>query len=114
MKNKIQDGDVLELTAPATVLSGAGVLVNGLFGVAAVDAVLGARLSVHVEGVFQINKEATTAAFVEGEKVFWDDTAKQLDESAVGRFHVGTAIEVAGATATTVKVKLLGYSVVAV
>jgi len=111
MQNFDQPGRILEMTAPAGgVTSGTGYLIGGLYGVAVHDADATEKFSFAVEGVYTLPKEATTAAFTEGERVFWDDTAKEMDESAAGRYHAGVAVEAAIATDATVKVKLLGFA----
>ena len=51
MKNYIQPGDMLTVTAPANVASGAGVLIGSIFGVAANAALSGASMEMAVEGV---------------------------------------------------------------
>jgi len=114
MKNFNQPGNIVSLTAPVGgVVSGTAYLIGALFGVALHSADAGESFEMSIEGVFTLPKEST-AAFTEGEIVFWDDTAKELDESAAGRFAVGVAVAAAVATTTTVAVKLNGVGVVAV
>lgn len=115
MKNFVHSGKTLELTAPVGgVVSGTAYLHGGLLVVASVSAAATEKYSAEAEGVYELPKEATTAAFVEGETVFWDNTAKRFDETGTGRFPAGTAVKAAGATAATVWVKLVGHSVAAV
>ena len=115
MKNSVQNGKVLNLTAPTGgVVSGNAYLIGGLLAVAQTTQAVGELFAGVTEGVIELPKENTTAVFTEGEAVYWDDTAKELDESASGRYEVGTATEAAGATAATVKVKLKGFAVAAV
>jgi predicted RecA/RadA family phage recombinase len=111
MKNYQQSGNILDLTAPVGgVVSGNAYLIGGLLAVANADADAGDIFAGTVEGVVELPKESTTAAFTEGERVYWDDGNSQMDEAATGRYFAGTAVEAAGASATTVKVKLLGYA----
>jgi predicted RecA/RadA family phage recombinase len=115
MKNFLLSGKCLELTAPAGgVVSGGAYLHGGLLVVAAADAAATEKYVGESEGVYELPKEATTAVFVEGEICFWDNTAKRFDETAAGRFPVGTAVKAAGSSATTVFVKLTGHAVAAV
>lgn len=115
MKNYIQEGKTLELTAPAGgVVSGVGYMVGGLFAVASTTEAAAEKFSGCVMGVFEMPKESTTAAFAEGETCFWDDTAKQFNETAVGRFPSAICVAAAGATDTTVRVKILPAPIAAV
>lgn len=114
-KNQSSRGQILTLTAPAGgVVSGTPVLIAGLLVIPQTTQAAGEKFAGASEGVWEIAKENTTAVFTEGERVYWDDTAKEVDESAAGRFEVGTAVEAAGATAATALVKLKGFSVPAV
>ena len=56
MKNYIQPGDTIAAIAPATVLSGAGVLIGSLFGVASGDAASGAEVLLNTTGVYDLPK----------------------------------------------------------
>jgi len=115
MKNFVQTGNILRLTAPSGgVESGTAYLIGGLLVVALHDADATEAFSAVSEGVVELAKEATTAAFTEGEIVYWDGTAGQADESATGRYPVGTCVSGAIAADTTVKLKLFGYATAAV
>lgn len=105
MKNFIQPGKVLTVAAPADVLSGAGVMVGSLFGVAAYDALSGADVEVSREGVFELPKLDTDNMAV-GDKVNWNNTTKQLQKATSTLDGVGTVVEAAVATTTVVKVVL--------
>jgi len=113
--NQVQRGNIIDFTAPSGgVVSGAPVLIGGVLAVPMTTVAQTLAFAGAVCGVFEIAKEATTAAFTEGEAVYWDDTAKRMDESASGRYEVGFAVASAINTDTTVKVKLNGFSVAAV
>ena len=71
MKNYVQEGDVLTVSAPANVLSGAVAIVGSIYGVAAFDALSGADVEVQVEGVFTLTKVTTDVVAV-GDKLYWD------------------------------------------
>lgn len=75
MKNFIQPGEVLEVTAPYDVTSGGGVLVGTMFGVAANDAKSGDQVQIKRNGVFDVVK-VSAQAWAQGAAVYWDNTAK--------------------------------------
>ena len=56
MKNFVQPGDVITVTAPATVASGDIVVVGKLAGVAATDAASGDPVEIKTSGVFDVAK----------------------------------------------------------
>lgn len=105
MVNYIQDGATITVTAPYTVVSGAGVLVGALFGVAANDATSGATdLEISTEGVFDLAKAA--GAVSQGDKIFWDDTAKVVTTVAAGNTYIGRAIQAQVSGDATARVML--------
>ncbi len=105
MKNYVQDGAVLTVTAPATVTSGIGVIVGSIFGVAVEDAASGAAVSIQTEGVFDLVK-LSTAVFAAGDKVSWDNTNHYCVVPGTGMYPIGAATAAAINGATTVRVKL--------
>ena len=54
MKNYVQEGNTITVTAPATVTSGQLVVVGSISGVAAFDAASGADVEVTVEGRLRV------------------------------------------------------------
>lgn len=111
MENFEKSGDVLTLTAPYTVASGAGALVGKIFGVAVADVASGADGEFRTKGVFTLAK-LNTSVWVKGQKVFWDNTNKRCDgDPAVGPC-IGVAHEAAANPTTTAQVKLNGDAVV--
>jgi len=104
MKNYVQPGMQIEVTAPAAVVSGQGLLVGDLFGVCSGDAASGETVVLATEGVFELPK-ATGVAFGQGEKVFWDVADAELNDDSANPL-VGYAVEGVLAAATSVKVKL--------
>ena len=80
MKNYIQPGHTITLTAPAAVTSGGGVLVGAIFGIAAHDAASGEPVETLTVGVFDINKVGSQAWAV-GDKVYWDNTNKRATKT---------------------------------
>lgn len=94
MKNYIQDGDVVTLTAPYNVNSGAGLLVGSIFGVAANTALSGAPVEAAVEGVFDLVK-TSGQAWAQGVRVYWDDSTKAVTTTASTNKLIGVALAAA-------------------
>jgi predicted RecA/RadA family phage recombinase len=109
MKNYVQPGSTLTLTAPYAVTSGDGLLVGSIFGVAAGDAASGATVEAALTGVFDLTKIGSQAWTV-GAKVYWDDTNKRCTTVATDNTPVGVAVEaVAGGAGDTIgRVRLNG------
>lgn len=105
MKIFIQEGHIITVTAAANITSGDGVLVGIIFGVATTDAVAGEEVEIATVGVYELPK-LSTAVIAQGDRVAWDDTAKQIKLPAAGLYPVGVATETAGNGAATVKVRL--------
>jgi predicted RecA/RadA family phage recombinase len=108
MRNYVQPGNSLALAVPYAggILSGQGVLVGALFGVAAVDAAQNAIIEAATQGVFDITKEPALA-ITAGARVFWDNTNRRLTTTATGNFQVGLATVAALAADTTVRAVLV-------
>lgn len=105
MKNYIQPGEVVTLTAPYNVASGAGLLVGSLFGVALAAASSGAAVEAATRGVYTLAK-ATGAAWTIGARLYWDDTAKNCTTTAGSNKLIGVALSAAGSSDTTGNVLL--------
>jgi predicted RecA/RadA family phage recombinase len=107
MKNFVQPGLSVPMPMPYDRASGQGVLVGALFGVVAVDALIGVTAEVAVNGVFDITKEAPLVIAV-GARVFWDNTNKRVTTTATGNVAVGHAVVAAASADTTCRVRLSG------
>ena len=83
MRNYIQPGHAITLLAPYDVVSGAGLLVGSIFGVASGDALSGAEVETQLTGVIDLAKVASQA-WTAGAKVYWDNTAKRVTNVASG------------------------------
>ena len=106
MQGFIQDGATLEVTAPAAVTSGVGVLVGtNLFGVALGDAASGALVRIRTEGVVDIAKN-TSLAISAGDRVYWNNSAKEVNKTATSNVCVGVAVRAAGSSDATARIKL--------
>ena len=107
MKNYVQPGATLTLTAPYALTSGDGLLVGSIFGVAAGDAASGATVEAALTGVFDLTKIGSQAWTV-GAKVYWDDTNKRCTTVATDNTLIGAAVEAvaSGAGDTIGRVRL--------
>ena len=109
MKNYVQPGNTITLTAPYAVVSGDGLLVGSIFGIAAGAAALGDPVETALVGVFDITKIGSQA-WTAGAKIYWDDTNKRTTNVATSNTLIGVAIEaVAGGAGDTIgRVRLNG------
>ena len=107
MKNFVQPGRALTVTAPAAVTSGQYVVTGAIRGVAAADAAAGAEVEVVTEGVFTLPKAAADA-IVAGDLVYWDAAAGKVTKTAGtgSKPLVGVAVRAAGSGVASVDVKL--------
>jgi predicted RecA/RadA family phage recombinase len=108
MKNYVQEGNTITVTAPATVTSGQLVVVGSINGVAAFDAASGADIEVTVEGVFELPK-VTTDVVAQGDRLYWDSGQAKLTKTAGtgSKPMVGVATAAAGNGVTTVNCRLM-------
>lgn len=108
MKNFVQEGCVVTLTAPYDRSSGQGALVGTLFGVATGDVLSGAEQEFALDGVFKLEKAAGAGtAIAQGAKAYWDNTAKKVTGVASGNTHIGYGIVAAIDADVLSTVKLL-------
>lgn len=98
MKNFIDHGDMVPVTAPYAVTSGQGAKVGQLFGVAANDAGNGAELVIKTRGTFELTKIGSQAWGV-GALVYWDNTNKRCTTVASGNLLIGAAVVAVGSGA---------------
>lgn len=109
MKNFVQPGDTISVTAPYTVLSGAGCLVGILFGIAAFDATSGSAVELATEGVFDITALSTdTASGTTLVAAYWDDTNKRITTTSASNTKVGVIVAAKTNGQTTARVRLNG------
>lgn len=91
MKGFVQEGDVIRMTAPYARAAGEGMLVGSAFGVAQVAAAISAVVEAAVVGAFVLAK-ATGAAWTEGQKIYWDDAAKNCTTTVGANKLIGVAV----------------------
>ena len=102
MKNYVQPGNTITLTAPYAVTSGDGLLVGSIFGIASEDTALNDPVEAALTGVFDLTKVGSQAWTV-GAKVYWDDTNKRTTSVATSNTLIGVATEaVAGGAGDTI------------
>jgi len=94
MKNFIQSGRTLTVSAPADIKSGDLVVVGSLFGVAYCDAAIGADVEIGTEGVFELPKTAEQA-WTAGAKIYWSGADKCATTVASGNTLIGHAVAAA-------------------
>ena len=102
MKNYVQPGNTVTLTAPYVVTSGDGLLVGSIFGIASADTALNDPVETALTGVFDLTKVGSQAWTV-GAKGYWDDTNKRTASVATSNTLIGVATEaVAGGAGDTI------------
>lgn len=106
MKNYIQNGDYLDITAPAAIDSGEGVLIGDVFGVAMTDIANGATGVIAVKGVYELAKVTSDGGASAWAPAYWDATAKKVTGVATGNVQVGLFTEANLTADTTAKVLL--------
>jgi predicted RecA/RadA family phage recombinase len=105
MKNFIQEGKTINVTAPAAVASGQFVTVGAIRGVAAFDAASGDPVELATEGVFTLPKVAADS-IVPGDLLYWNGSACTKTAGTGSKPLVGVATKPAAVNSTTVTVKL--------
>lgn len=110
MKNWVQEGEVVTLTAPYAVASGAGLLVGSIFGVATNAAANGATVEAALCGVVTLTALNTDVASV-GTKAYWDNTNKRVTITAASNSLIGVFTAAKANGETTATVRLNGVSV---
>jgi len=109
MKNFVQPGESITLTAAAAASSGDGVLVGNLFGIASGDAEIGDKLVLTTKGVFTMSKVSTDVMAV-GDVVYFDESAGLVttDDDTGTNPRIGLAVTAAGNPSGSVNVRLDG------
>lgn len=107
MRNYVQAGDKITVTAAAAAASGDGVKIGTLFGIASGDAVIGDPLVLVTAGVFDMPKVAADD-FTLGAAVYWRASDGLVTVTASGNTKIGVAVSAAGNGAVHVRVRLNG------
>ena len=108
MKNEVQTGDYIEITAGATIASGDLVQFGSLHGVAVADIASGALGTITLKGVFTFPKltGASGDACTAGGPVYFSSGSVSGSDSSGTRKLVGHSLAAANQAATTVVVRL--------
>ncbi|MBR9837032.1 MAG: DUF2190 family protein [Rhodobacteraceae bacterium] len=101
MKNFKSQGNTLTFTAGAAYLSGAGVLLGSIFGVAAGDIASGEDGVINLVGVYELPKTASQAWTV-GAAIYWDDANDEATTVAEDNVLIGAAVAAVGSGAEEV------------
>lgn len=111
MKNYIQDGDTITVTAPATVASGDFVQVGRIRGVAVAAAASGSPVELKTTGVFSIPKAGTEEFASVGLPVYCvlsgNGVKTVTTASGTSNVLVGINVATSGAVAGNLLVKLM-------
>ncbi len=106
MKNFVQNGNALDLTASAAYASGELVIEGEIVGVAVTDIASGEVGAVSVTGVYEFDKESA-ATLAQGDKAYYDSSTKKLDDNTSNPC-VGTVVAVSG---NKVDLKIHGHKI---
>ena len=106
MRNYVQPGRVVAVTAPYALTSGAGCLVGSIFGVAEAPAASGAQVNLSRMGVYILPK--ATGAITQGAALYWDNTNYVVTTTASGNTKIGAALTAQASGDATVQVILSG------
>jgi predicted RecA/RadA family phage recombinase len=111
MKNFVQPGDALTVTAPAVVTAGQIVVVGtNLLGIAATDAASGAPVVIATQGVYRLPADVTAATAAVGQFATHHTTNNTISITAPGAgfVKVGVFAQAKQNGDTTVLVRLNG------
>lgn len=101
----VQPGEVIDYTAGANIASGQVVLMGARIGVALKSIANGETGPMQVTGVFNIAK-LSTDNMAQGALLYWDNTNSRLTTTASGNTLAGFAAAAAGASTTSVNIKI--------
>lgn len=108
MKNELQVGRALNLTAPYdctnTAAAAASAKVGSIIAVAAATVLNGVAGVFYVEGCYNVAK-ATGETWAVGDLLYWDDTAKKYTKTSTSNTKAGYALAAAltGDTAGSIR-----------
>lgn len=110
MNNFVQEGSILEVTAPYEVSGGDGLLRGNLFGIATSWARAGENVAINTAGVFDLTR-APGDEWQVGEPIYWHDERKCFTHDADGAVKVGVAVASTHGTGHPwVRGKLIGFA----
>lgn len=103
MKNYVQEGDRIQITAGADIASGGVVVIGTKIGVACNAIANGATGICATEGVFTLPK-LSTDVIAQGALVYWDASPGEITTTSSGNTVAGYATAAAGNGVTTINV----------
>lgn len=106
MKNKVSEGNKLDLVATGNVTSGVPVVMTELVGVPEISGVSGDVIPVDLSGIFELTKLGGEA-WTQGQKVYWDAGNSRCTTTASTHKQIGHAAVIAGSADVLGKVKLM-------
>ena len=109
MKNYVQPGDVVTAIAPAPdgILSGTGILIASLFGVASYSAAAGAEVELSTVGVYDLPK-LSAQAWTSFSPVYWDSANGWATTVAGANKLIGVTMLAAANPSSVGRVRLNG------
>ena len=107
MKNYVQRGENITVSAPEPIVSGALAKIGNLVGVASTDAETGETVSLITVGVFALPKVGADD-FALGDPVYMRLSDKLVTGTASGNTKIGVAVEAAPTDSAKVIVRLSG------
>lgn len=105
MKNYLGAVAPITVLSDGTHVSGAFVVIGGIYGVTGIDVVVGDNMPLHTEGVFTLPK-TTSEAWVAGERLFWNTSTKKFTIDATKLPVNAVAAAIAGSADATGPVAL--------
>lgn len=105
MKNFVQPGDVITVTASGDVASGSFQIVGIMFGIAATAAKAGEEYELKIGGVYDLPK-TSAQAWTLGAAVYWDADNHVATTVATDNTKIGVAAEPAANPTGTGRVRL--------
>jgi predicted RecA/RadA family phage recombinase len=109
MKNFVQEGEVLTLTAAANLTAGTGVKIGDILVIPTITVLSGAQFTGVVRGVVE-HAKLSAQAWTEGQQVNWDNTNMRFTTVTTGNFRAGVAAAAAANPSATGKVLLSGVN----
>lgn len=110
MKNYVQAGNRLTLTAPYDVASGGGALVGLIFAIAVAAVANGAQgeFDATPGAVYDITALSTDTAAGAGVAAYWDNTNKRITTTSSGNTKVGVFVAAKVNGDLTARIRLNG------
>lgn len=109
MRNYVERGSTLTVSAPYQLQPGQGCEVGHFFGVAKGAAAQGLPIVLEIDGVYDLAKHAGDV-FAQGDLAYWDNVNLVVTSVAAGNKAIGGAWLPAAAGDATVRIYLNGIA----